>query len=284
MIKEWPIALHWVKMAGQVEIPKTTLVINPKDYKVMILECLYHIYLNTQKLEQTENVVSALVELLPSDFNKIRLNEIKELRHKNNLAHWTVNLAMHLKRTGQADQLRALINSIPYEIANEPVMANLRQELYPPRIWENNEVAIWCGPGWEKWSPKNTSKGIGGSEEAIIYLTKELARLGWKVTIYADPQEEAGEYESVNYVPFYTINWNDTFNIFVSWRQIHVFDMPIKAKKTYLWCHDIQNPLEYTPERIAKITKVMYLSKWHRDNVPSLAEDKVMITSNGLNI
>jgi hypothetical protein len=156
--------------------------------------------------------------------------------------------------------------------------------MMPPKVWNDNEIAIWCGPGWERWSPKNISKGIGGSEEAIIYLSKELTKLGWKVTVFADPQDEEGDYEGVKYLPHYSMNWGDTFNIFVSWRQMWLFDRDIRAKKTYLWNHDIQNPLEYTPERLAKINKVMFLSKWHRDNVSNLAEDKVMITANGINI
>lgn len=284
MLREWSFAMHWVKQAGQVDIPKTTLVINPRDYKSMILECLYHIYLNTQKLDETEKVAQALVNLLPNDINEGRLRDIQDLKHRNNLAHWTVKLASHLSQTGQVEQLRALINSIPKEIAQEPALINLRQELYPPRTWENDEVAIWCGAGWEKWSPKNIAKGIGGSEEAVIYLTKELAKLGWKVTVYADPQDETGDYEGVNYVPYYTVNWLDTFNIFISWRQIGAFDMPIKARKTYLWNHDIQNQIEYSPERVDKITKVMFLSKWHRSNVPSLPEEKVFYTSNGIDL
>ena len=63
-----------------------------------------------------------------------------------------------------------------------------------------------------------------------------------------------------------------------------MFDMPIKARKTYLWNHDIQNAIEYNDERVNKINKVMFLSKWHRQNVPGLPEDKVMYTSNGLNL
>ncbi len=284
LLKEWNIATHWIKLAGQVEIPKTTLVVNPKDYKAMILECLYHIYLNTQKLEETENVVKALVDINQDDLNKQRLKDIIDLRHRNNLAHWIVKTAHHLKNTNQLNQLRALVNAIPSEIAHEPVMVSLKQEMTPPREWNKDEIAIFCGPGWEKWSPKNASKGIGGSEEAVIYLSKELAKKGWKVTVYADPQDDAGDYDGVKYLPHYDFNWNDYFNVFVSWRQLGVFDQNIRAKKTYLWLHDIANALEYTPERVNKIDKVMFLSKWHRGNVPNLPEDKVMYTSNGINI
>lgn len=282
--QDWVKALHWVKLAGQVEIPKTTLVINPKDYKGMILEALFHIYVNTGKLDECEKVAEGLVEIAPSDLNFQRLADIKDVRRRNDLAHYTVKLAQHLHSTNQVNQLKALINSIPLEIANEPALLDLRNQFMPPKTWGADSIVIYCGPGFEPWSPKSISKGIGGSEEAVIYLSKELAKLGWKVTVYADPQDDAGEYDGVSYVPSYEINWNDNFNILVSWRQIGLFDIPVKAKKTYLWNHDIANPLEYKPERVNKIDKVMFLSKWHRDNVPLLDESKVMYTANGIQL
>lgn len=181
-------------------------------------------------------------------------------------------------------ELRALVGSIPQEIANEPVLISLKNEVTPPRAWGKKEIVIWCGPGFEKWSPKNVSNGIGGSEEAVIYLSKELTNLGWEVTVYGDPQEDEGIYEGVRYLPHYAVNWQDQFNIFVSWRQPHLFDVPFSSKKNYLWNHDIQNPLDYTEERVKRIDKIFFLSKWHRQNVPELPEDKVMYTANGLNI
>jgi tetratricopeptide (TPR) repeat protein len=283
MLKDWSKAEHWVRMAGSMEIPKTTLVINPRDYKAMILECLFHIYLNTGKLEECEKVANGLNELLPTDLNASRVKDLKDLRHRNDMAHWTVKLAYHLKETDQLEQLYNLVNSIPKEIAEEPVMINLKNEFSKPKVWADDEVAIYCGPGFEQWSPKSVSRGIGGSEEAVIYLSKELAKLGWKVTVFADPREEEGVYDGVNFVPYFRVNWKDEFNILISWRQIGLFDLPnLKAKKTYLWNHDIQNNLTYTPERVNKIDKVFFLSKWHRDNVPTLPEDKIMITANGI--
>lgn len=282
--RDWVKAMHWVKLAGQVEVPKTTLVINPRDYKAMILEALFHIYVNTGKLEECEKVCQGLVEIAPNDLNLQRLRDVQDVRYRNDLAHWTVKLANHLHSTQQVEQLKALVNSIPLEIANEPVLVDLRNQVLPPKQWAEDTVAIYCGPGFEKWSPKNVAQGIGGSEEAVIYLTRELAKLGWKVTVFGDPQDEAGVYDGVNFAPYYEVNWNDNFNILISWRQLGLFDLPIKAKKAYLWNHDIQNPMEYTKERLNKIDKVFFLSKWHRDNVPNLPEEKIMYTANGLNI
>lgn len=284
MLKDWSKALHWVKLALHVELPKTTLVVNPTDYKLTALEVLYHIYLNTAQLDECVRTTQKLVDLKPDELNTKRLKEITELKHLNDIAHHVVKLASHLNETGQKGALQALIGSIPAEIAFEPAMVNLRNSFLPPKVWDKDEVVIFCGGGFENWSPKSTGKGIGGSEEAVINMGKELTKLGWKVTVYGDPGEDEGVYEGVTYKPYYSVNWSDEFNIFVAWRNIGVFDLPVKAKKTYLWNHDIQNPLTYTPERLGKVDKVMFLSKWHRDNVPALPEYKVMYTANGISI
>lgn len=281
--QDWAKALHWVKVATHLELPKTTLVLQPKDYQSMILECLFHIHFNTQNLEMTERTITDLVEMIPNDLNKSRYAEVKDWRDKNNLAHWIIKLANHLNNSGQKGRLKALINAIPGEIDSAPALVSLRNDLTPPRKWGSKEVAIYCGPGFEKWSPKSAAKGIGGSEEAVILLSQELNKLGWKVTVFADPEVE-GDYDGVTYLPYYYVNWKDQFNVLISWRQIQLFDMDIKAKKSYLWNHDIQNPLTYTPERVNKIDKVFFLSKWHRENVPELDESKIMYTANGLTL
>ena len=285
MVKDWTKALHWVKLAGNVEIPKTTLVVNPRDYKTMILEALFHIYLNTGQLELCEKVALSLNELLPNDTNARRVVDLQDLKHRNDMAHWVIKLANHLKNTHQYDQLNNLVNSVPQEIAGEPTLISLRNEFSKPKEWGEKDVVIYCGPGFEQWSPKSVSKGIGGSEEAVINVSRELSKLGWNVTVYADPQQDEGIYDGVNWLPSHLINWRDEFNILISWRQIGLFDVPgLRAKRTYLWNHDIQNGLTYTKERIDKIDKVMFLSKWHRENVPQLEEDKVLYTGNGINI
>ncbi len=54
-----------------------------------------------------------------------------------------------------------------------------------------------------------------------------------------------------------------------------------KLKRTSTLNDEALTLLGYSKD---KIDKAMFLSKWHRDNVPLLPEDKVMITANGINI
>ena len=52
--------------------------------------------------------------------------------------------------------------------------------------WDNNSIVIYSNFPFhvEDWSPLSLNKGIGGSEEAIIYLSQELVKLGYQITIF----------------------------------------------------------------------------------------------------
>ena len=45
-------------------------------------------------------------------------------------------------------------------------------------------VEILCTPTPEEWYPEKVKTGIGGSEEAVINISKELMRLGYRVIVY----------------------------------------------------------------------------------------------------
>jgi len=120
----------------------------------------------------------------------------------------------------------------------------------------------------------------------VIYMARELVKLGWNVTVYADPDHEQVD-QGVVYVPYYKFNPRDQFNILVLWRNPTLLDYDLKAKKFYLWAHDVQNNLEYTGDkarRVNKLNKLIVLSPYHRANVPAVPDDKILLSSNGINL
>jgi glycosyltransferase involved in cell wall biosynthesis len=105
--------------------------------------------------------------------------------------------------------------------------------------------------------------------------------LGWKVTVYADPGDEAGVYDGVDWQQHYNFNIRDDYNILIYWRSRAYADMKCKAKQTYLWCHDVQNPADYDDKKLKLLTKLIVLSKAHRENLPDVPDKKFLISSNG---
>lgn len=281
--QNWKDARFWAQLSQAVPYPKTTLVSNPRDMKVRILEVLFNAAVADNNLKEAWAVATQMVELIPNQDIYIRRKEAMDnLLKQNEIMTNIVNIANYLKDIKQESKIVSLVGSIPKELEADPVMTSLRQSYTQPRVWFNNEIAIMCGRGFEQWSPKSLAKGIGGSEEAVIYLSNELAKLGWKVTVYADPGDDRGEYGGVTYLPYYFFNINDKFNILIGWRNVGLFDNKIQSRRNYLWLHDIQNPQEYTKSRVDRITKIFPLSKWHRDNMPNVPDEKFMISANGV--
>lgn len=93
-------------------------------------------------------------------------------------------------------------------------------------------VALYCfeyGNAWfPNWGPSSLGKGLGGSEEAVINLSRELARLGFWVEVYADPvgvdvgvDKKGSRGESGGGVIWYPYKAYDISNppdVFVAWR------------------------------------------------------------------
>jgi hypothetical protein len=178
--------------------------------------------------------------------------------------------------------------AVPDTIKDNPFMSDLMNKVLPPKKHEDNEVSIYCGPGFTTWSPANLKKKgesfVGGSEEAVMYLAKALNKQGWKVTVYSDPGADEGDWDGVKYLPYFKFNKKDKYNILIAWRRPDFVDWNCEAKKTYIWCHDIINQLDITPERLSKITKLIVLSPWHRTNIPDIPDEKILISSNGLQL
>ncbi len=290
-MQQWNKAEHWLKVALNVPIPNTTLITNPRDLKSRALEIDYHIAFAKQDIERAQKAAEKLREVLPgiSGIDN-RLQYITALKDANKASQCIAYLARYLEAAGEPHKISSLVGAVPKSIEKEQFVSQIRNQYLPARIWGKDEVAIVCGPGFEKWSPKNLKTGIGGSEEAVIYLGKELAKLGYKVTVYGDPREDAGEYEGVKYLNWFEINQKDSFNILVLWRNVRWLDNNFAARQTYLWLHDVPANPEFTKERIDKIDKIFVLSEYHKsllrmataDGIVPMPEQKVLVTGNGI--
>lgn len=276
-------AEHWINIAAGLDIPKTTLVISPRDMAMRVLEVRFLCYWNTGRIDQAFDAVSALLKLVPDPVNQSRFDMVLEAKRDNLLAHCIAKLATHLRQTGDTKKLDILLKAIPKEIEKIPTMVDLRMKSSEPRVWGDKEVAIYCGSGFEEWGPESLMKGLGGSESAVIYLSREIQKLGYQVTVYGDPGDEV-EDQGVKYLPYYAFNPQDKFNVFVSWRIPQLVDMNLNAKLKLVWLHDIANPADFTEERLRKIDKIICLSDWHRKNLSNVPDDKFAIIGNGIPI
>ncbi len=100
-------------------------------------------------------------------------------------------------------------------------LLNDKQENLTNMNWANNSIVIYSNIGYyhvEDWSPLSINQGIGGSQEAVIYLSQELVNLGYKVTVFNRCGDMEGEYNGVVYKSVDKFNPEDNFNVFICHR------------------------------------------------------------------
>ena len=150
-------------------------------------------------------------------------------------------------------------------------------------------IAIVCFQGESTWSKKSIRDGIGGSEEAVIYMSDELSRRGYRVTVYNGKSDEIVN-DKLKYVPF--SHWNThpvIYDIVIMWRNYKGGTMGLDfGNKVYLWFHDIcitNNNKEFLFEN-KDIYGILWLTKWQRQNyvnlLPCLKDTEEMICGNGI--
>lgn len=289
---EYKKAKSWLAMGMALDEPDTTIITTPRDLKTRALETSFQINMAEGKIEQALEDTAMLLKIIPNDsITQERMRTMSELVKDNKVCQSIVYIGKYLEENNEFDKLEALVKSIPDKLQVERFAAEMRHRFLPPKKWESNEIAILCGPGFETWSPKSVATGIGGSEEAVVYLSQELTKLGWKVTVYANPGEDAGDHDGVTYKTWWDLNAKDDFNALILWRYVGFVDFNPKAKFTMLWLHDVPNNPDYTQERIDKIDKIAVLSEYHKSllrmknaegEFEPIPDSKILLTANGV--
>ena len=108
-------------------------------------------------------------------------------------------------------------------------------------------IALFCrlrgqtpGTAEQVWSPASIEKGVGGSEEAAIYLSRQLAALGYCVRVYGNPamEEWGADAHGVVWLPFYAYRSALAPAAFVSWRNFDAVWLGAGALRRFIWVHD----------------------------------------------
>lgn len=121
-------------------------------------------------------------------------------------------------------------------------------------------------------------RGLGGSESAVILISKELARLGFHVDVFnscIDSEAQPGEYDGVRYTDHTSSHlFNDiVYDVVISSRSVWPFwadhqysSITSKAKHRVLWMHDtFCDGDEHIEGMIVSgyLHEVFTLSDWH---------------------
>jgi hypothetical protein len=152
----------------------------------------------------------------------------------------------------------------------DPRLQSLRFTVTSPRVWPEDSIVILCGEGYEEWGPQTLDKGMGGSEEAVVYLTRELAKLGWNITVYgeANCQENFGQHY-VRWLPWRELDVRDQFNVFVGWRAPQ-FAERVTARLKLADLHDVVQPESISDDPdIIHMVKSQYHAGLYNEKKPN---------------
>ena len=118
----------------------------------------------------------------------------------------------------------------------------------PKRRKENlQSLALVCGPSSKNWGPDSIEDGIGGSEEAVINMAREMESRGWQVEVYCQRRD----IERRGNVTWYPWNcWtgaNDApVDVAVWWRGARLpSQLGGNVRCNYLWLHDMPIPHDW---------------------------------------
>jgi hypothetical protein len=235
-------------------------------------------------MKQKENLDRVIIsDNIPTEDNCIPFFHpiITELNN-NGKPYWLgedFSFSLRAKRAG-LKIVGATIHSLGHEM---PFIVHNDKPLRKPITWPTKSIVYYCGNSRIRFGPND--KKLGGSEQAVVFLSKELAKRGFKVTVYGNVQPTVQD--SVTYSRHEEFVIKDKFDTIILWRRFGLEALgPLEfANAVYIDLHDPTDPKALPLELINnKIKKIFVKSKYHRSLYPHIDNSKFEIIANGLQI
>ena len=257
------------------------LVYNPRDYDYAPLMGLAKTYFNLQLPTLAIDCLKACLEIIPGD-KKVE-NLIKMMGDEAKKFKKVLKEIKKIQGIKDEKKLKKLIDALPIDVRSHPEICRIYNINFAKNESSGKDLVIFCAYTGENWTPESVKeKGIGGSEEAIMSLARELKKRGWNVTVYNCCGSKEQEFDGVKYKPFWVWNYRDKQDVVILWRHPQMLSYEINSDKIYVDMHDVLPAGEFTDERLRRVTKVMVKSKAQRDLFPNIPDNKIMIIPNGI--
>lgn len=276
---EFARAVEWFQLGFTKKRPEVISVTNDLDYDYHPLGQYIYCLLNLNRWQEATKSVDYLMKKYQA-MPKIQqlysaYKEISEL--ETFVKSFELVVDQVFKKQGN---VKKLFEALPNKYDEDRRIIKLKNTLTEAEVWPTKSIVFYCYNSYEDWADPSVMTGIGGSESAVIYLSREFAKRGYKVVVYNRCGDLRGVYNGVEYRPYYFLNLRDKFDIFVAWRNPNIFSQKLDARVKLCWLHD--RPIEPFNDVAVKATdKFIVLSDYHK-SVLSLPEDKVFVSANGL--
>jgi glycosyltransferase involved in cell wall biosynthesis len=269
-------ALYWFKEALSSGIPEKLPVFNPMDYSANLALLIGNCYVQMNDYLQAKPYFETFMSYYPkSEHGKKILGILEEGMKEREIVK---SLSIVSKEIGSPE----FWDLIPTRFLEYPELLHEKNKIVKRASTSGKDMAIYCGNCVVPWDGNSDKEGgIGGSEEAVINITKRLAKLGWNITVYGKPRK-VGIYDGVLYEHFTSFNPNDALDVFISWRMPGVFKVKVNATRKYCWLHDVTPEDAFSVDILNNLDKILVLSDYHRSIFPNIPDEKFMKTGNGI--
>lgn len=257
------------------------IVYNPRDYDYNPMMLLAKTYFEKNRPDLALPMLEGCLKIYPENETiKIYVEDMKKERDR---LEKVLLKAKELEDVTDKELLRKELDSLDDDLKSHPAINIIRNRNFIRETSSGKDIAYYCGMTDHEWNPELfKTKGFGGSEEAVINLSKEWAKKGYNVTVYNNcgPQEITAD--GVNYKPFWTFNSRDKWDYLIIWRHPKLLDYELNADHIYVDMHDVIQDGEFNQKRLDKIEKVFIKTQFHRSLFPSIPDTKIEIIPNGI--
>lgn len=279
------------------------IVYNPRDYDFNPMMLLAKICYILNKPEDMLSMLQGCQKIYPDD-KKIK-DYIKDAKKEVKMLSKAKTILKKLQKMTDLKKIKVELDKLPEDLKSYPAICAFRNSKFVKKESSGRDLVIYCGNTMETWNPETfKTKMVGGSEEAVIHMARELCVLGWNVTVYNNCGHKAieelvtvelvgahpGKIGSmakaikVTYRPFWEWNYKDKQDAVILWRWAKPLDAEINCDKIFLDLHDVVSEGELTEKRLEKLTKIFVKSQFHRSLFPNTPDSKFVVVGNGVEL
>lgn len=258
------------------------IVYNPRDYDYNPMMALARVYMQKSRPDLALPMLKGCLKIYPND-SKIA-GMVSELESATKRLERVVETVKHVEELGDnKEKVLYTINKLPTDLQSHPAICRIRNQYDIKSESSGKDIAYYCGETAFEWNPELfKTKGFGGSEEAVINLSKEWAKMGYNVTVYNSCGVQPMSVDGVTYKPWWMFNHKDKWDYFISWRSVKLADYDLNVGKHLIDVHDAISEGEFTEKRLKRIDKIMVKTKAHRALFPNIPDEKFAIIPNGM--
>lgn len=165
------------------------------------------------------------------------------------------------------------------------IIEDARREMVPAPTGEF-DIVFYCHTD-QQWSPAMAERPLGGSETAVVEMSRALGELGLRVAVFARPGADEGQHDGVwwwNLDRLFKGDWKT--NVLVAWRLPEAVGQDLPCKSLWLWIHDLHYFKRLDQQTAAGFDLFLPVSEWHgkylKRQYPFLRSDLIWPTRNGL--